>query len=270
MKKTTKAFQLDAYPNPVELGYYSDKKVWYPINYYLEPNQGEAFIRGEGCLKTVKWKKVTLDPCSNPYTAEQIKAVADEYGMLASFGMIQGWGRCNLFSDSSYGLDYTKYEVANMGTLGKLYDDYTDVVQRVGDSFVEGLLSNGFKLNGDIAKGWLWYGYIDEENYGKLIGQVGIYENHLHPLQHVDHCLGNVFFGGRTLPMFNPMSFDTMLEKLFYHKYFEKDDRLNDKKSRKMLDKIVSVHDRIEHLTGSKEIADNFHEVFKSQEKLVA
>jgi hypothetical protein len=265
MTKTSNAYNLNAYPNPVELGYYPKNKTWYPINHYFEPNDGTVFIRGEGRLKIGKWKKVTLDPLPNPYTAEQIKEVADEYGLFAAMGMIQGWGRCNLFADNSCGLDYVKYEVANMATLGKVYDEFTDVVQEVGDNFIQGLLKHKFKLNGTIEKGWLWYDYKNENDCGQLVGMVGIYERiKLHPLQYVDHYLGPSIFACRILPMFNPMDFDLMLAKLFYYRHYSK----NGKRSEKMLDKIVSVHDRIQHLTGSKRIADSFEKIFEANKKV--
>jgi len=263
MKKTSKAFQLDPMPDPVLIKLCKKNKKWYPIDDSYS-DKGESFIRGQGWVKTGKWKEHTIQPLSNPFTAKEIKTVADEFGFNAAMGMIQGWSRCSLFHDNSYGLDYVKMEIANMATLGELYDTYTDLIQSIGDEFIANLLKKGFKLDGNIEKGWLWYNYVDENNFGQLVGQVGIYENiWLHPLQHVDHCIGGRILGGRILPMFNPISFDSMLMTLFNNKYYSKDF----KKSRKMLAKIVSVHDRIAHLT-TKTIADKFRRIFEAQEKL--
>jgi len=262
MQKTSKAFQLDPMPDPVLIKLCKKDKKWYPIDTSYT-DKGKNFIYGQGWVKTDKWKEHTIQPLSNPFTAKEVKDVADEFGLNAAMGMIQGWGRGCLFHDRSYGLDYTKMEVANMATLGELYDTYTDLVQSVGDEFIANLLKKGFKLEGSIEKGWLWYN-SDENNPGNLVGQVGIYETvWLHPLQHVDHCIGGRILGGRVLPMFNPISFDSMLMTLFFYKYYSKDYKRSDK----MLAKIVSVHDRIAHLT-TKTIADKFHRIFEAQELL--
>ena len=259
MKKTSKAFQLDPMPDPVTIKFNKKDQKWYPVD-DSSTDKGQNFIYGQGWVKTGKWKEHTIQPFSNPFTAKEVKAVADEFGLNAAMGMIRGWGNCSLYGDRSYGLDYTKMEVANMATLGELYDTYSDVIQSIGDEFIADLLKKGFKLNGSIENGWLWYNYIDENNPGNLVGQVGIYETiYLHPLQHVDHCIGGRIFGGRILPSFNPISFDSMLMTLFHNKYYSKDF----KKSDKMLAKIVSVHDRIAHLT-TKTIADKFHRIFEA------
>jgi len=258
MKKTSKAFQLDPMPDPVTIKFNKKDQKWYPVDDSYT-DKGKNFIYGLGWVKTDKWKEHTIQPLSNPFTAKEVKTVADEFGLNAAMGMIQGWFY-SLYNDRSYGLDYTKMEVANMATLGELYDTYSDVIQSIGDEFIADLLKKGFKLNGSIENGWLWYNYIDENNPGNLVGQVGIYETiYLHPLQHVDHCIGGRIFGGRILPSFNPISFDSMLMTLFHNKYYSKDF----KKSDKMLAKIVSVHDRIAHLT-TKTIADKFHRIFEA------
>ena len=262
MKKMTKAFQLDPMPDPVELHYYPKNKAWYADNGY---EKGKIFIKGEGYKKVTKtWKHEKVAPLSNPFTAEELKAVADKYGLNGAMAMIQGWGCGCLLNDCSIGLFYAKYEVANMATLGKQYDDFTDAVQAIGDMFIDGLLSKGFNIKGNREKGSLWYGYKNENEYGHLTGFTGVYENiKLHPLLHIDHSIGVSFMAGRVLPMFNPITFDDMLVQLFNSKYYMKDGE----KARKMLNKYVSVYDRIRHLAGL-ESADAIKSIFELQEKL--
>jgi len=262
MKKMTRAFQLDPMPEPVELHCYPKNKTWYADNGY---EKGKIFIQGEGYKKITKtWKHETVAPLSNPFTAEGLKAVADKYGLNGAMAMVQGWGSGCLLNDGSYGLMDAKYEVANMATLGKQYDDYTDTVQVIGDTFIEGLLSKGFSIHGNREKGSLWYDYKNENEYGHLTGFTGVYEKiKLHPLLHVEHSIGISFMASRVLPMFNPISFDDMLVQLFFSKYYTKDF----KKSDKMLDKYVSVYDRIRHLAGL-ESADAIKSIFELQEKL--
>ena len=264
MNKMSKAFHLEPMPDPVTLRLHPKEKVWYPVR---KSDDKELFICGKGCIKITKtWKTATIQPFSNPYTAEEVKNVADEYGLNAVMGMIGGWGACSLFSDNSYGLRSVQYEVANMATLGKAYDDFTDIVQVIGDKFIDGLLKKNFTLQGTREKGSLWYDYKSSNDYGSLVGFTGIYEKvKLHHLQYVEHSIGPSFLGCRVLPMFDPIGFDNMLTTLFYYKYYTEDR----KKYEKMIDKYVSVHDRIEHLT-TKGIADSFHKIFEAQKDLTS
>jgi hypothetical protein len=256
MKKMTRAFQLDPMPEDVELHYYPRHKKWYANNGYKD---GHIFIMGHGYKKMTKtWKHETVKALPE-LTAEGLKAVADKYGINGALAMVRGWGAGCLLNDNSYGLTYAKFEVANMATLGKAYDEFTDAVQTIGDCFIEGLEKRGFKL--DYKS--LWYNYIDSDNFGSLVGFCGVYERiKLHPLLHVDHSLHIPIVGGRILPMFNPMSFDTMLESLFYHRYGQ-----DFKRTDKALAKYVSVYDRIKHLAGAK-AAKGIEKIFELQKTL--
>lgn len=262
MKKTSQAFQLDSMIEPVTLFRNPKDKKWYPKTHFYECNKNQIFIYGQGWVKVDKWKQVTIDPLTNPFTAEQLKTVADEYGLNAAMGMIKGWSSSSLFDDNSIGLDVVKYEVANMTTFGKVYDIYSNHVQKVGDAWVKGLLDNGFTMDGTIENGWLWHNYKNENDCGELLGKCGIYGKvKLHPLQHVNHNIGY----GRVPPMFNPISFDKLLETLFRAIYLKPDNDYS--KVDAMLKKIESVEDRIKHLT-TKEIAEGIASIFEAQKEL--
>ena len=265
MKKTTKAFQLNPMQEPVTIKLNPKDKTWYPqTHFYADKN--EIFIYGQGWVKTDKWKEQVIQPFQDPYTAQEVKTIADEYGFNAAMGMIGRGNNQSLFDDNGCGSDYTKYEVANMTTLGKVYDDYTTLVQSIGDAFIANLLKKEFTLHGKVEKGLLWHNYKSEDDPGNIVGSVGIYDKvHLHPLQHVEHCIGMSIFGCRCLPMFNPMTFDDMLMRLFFYKYYSE----NGRKSRKMLDKCVSVRDRIAHLT-TETIATSFNKIFEVQDTFEA
>jgi len=254
MKKSTKAFQLNPMPESVLIHYYPKEKTWYPDNSY---EKNSIFIRGKGHVKMTKaWKHETIEPLPE-LTAEALQKVASKYGLNGAMSMVQGWGKCCLKNDTSFGLDSAKYEVANMVTFGKQYDEFTDAVQKIGDDFIEGLLSKGFTLKGNT----LWYGYKNETDCGKLVGFTGIYEKiKLHPLLYIDHSLGRSFMAVRVPPMFDPIGFDNMLTTLFYFKH-------GLDKSRKMLQKYVSVYDRIKHLAGAKS-AKGIKSIFELQKKL--
>ena len=258
LKKMSQAFQLDPMPEAVTIAYSKKDKKWYPIDsHYID--KGKVYIYGQGWIKVDKWEQKTIQPLSNPYTAKEIKVVYDQYGYNVAMGMVQGWCNQSLFTDQSCGLSYTKYEIANMGTLGKAYDEYTDLVQEIGDKFIQNLLKKRFTIHGTIEKGGLWHDYKNKNDCGELIGSVGIYETiHLHPLQHVEHNIGMSFMASRILPSFNPITFDDMLVTIFIKIY---------KNHRAMLDKYVSVHDRIQHLT-TKKIADSFEQIFEMEKEL--
>lgn len=262
----TTAYQLERMTEPVRIALNPADKKWYPINGIYKDD--ELFIMGKGRVKIGKWKKETLNPLPE-LKAEFLKPIYDLYGINVAMGMISGWGGVSLYHDNSYGLNGTKYEVINMALLGKQYDDFTDKVQVIGDNFIQGLCSNGFMIQGTMEKGSLWYDYKDENNYGCLVGSVGIYERvRLHPLQHIEHFLGMAVIGCRILPQFDPISFDSLLVKLFMSRYY-KDNEGNSRfeKADKMLNEIVSVKDRIAHLSSQKS-ADEIASIFSLQKEL--
>jgi len=257
MKKTSRLFVLEPMTSDVELVYVRSQKDWFPIG----PSYGEKheiFVRGKGWLDMRKWKnvkQVTLKPLKE-ITGKALKEVKDQYGYKAAMGLVRGWGGQCLYHDNSFGLDYAKLEFYNACDLGELYDKYTDVLQRVGDAFVASLLEHGFRMDGKC----LWYG-------DKLVGFCGVYEKiKLHPILHIDHCVGSYSFMGRMLPVWNPMSFETMLFHLFYAKY----DLADDKKRKKFEKKYdnMSVKDKIADLT-TEEIASSFEQIFEANEKYI-
>ena len=255
MRKTSKAYQLKPM-SEVTIAYSKKDKKWYPID-----NPKELFIEGKGRIKIDEWEQKQIKPLSDPYTAKEIKEVYEKYGYCVALGMIKGWSNQSFFADGSIGLRCIKHEIDNMMVMGQLYDDYTDIVQEVGDKFIEGLKNNDFVIEGDVTKGWLRY-------KKESVGQIGIYNSiHLHPLQHIEHYIGMSFLANRISPSLNPITFDKMLVKLFVSKYRlpDNDYSLSDD----MLSKYVSVHDRIEHLT-TKKIADGFEKIFKFEERLNA
>jgi len=239
MRKSTKAFQLQAMTEPVTFVIQPRTKKLFPVD---DPEAKEHFIYGEGHKKTAKWKRITIDPLSDPFTAEEIAAVADEHGWPAPLGMVQGWGRYCLANGQSCGLSYHKHEVFTMAKYGKVYDEFTDKVQAIGDKFVASLLSKGFRMEGKI----LWY---DD----RIIGSTDRFR--LHPIQYIDHCLMGMLW---TPPMFNPMELDDLMVKLFIGKYG------TGKVYERNIDKIVSVKDRIASLT-TKTIAKEIESIYELQ-----
>jgi len=254
LMKTSKLFVLEPMENDVELVYVRSQKKWLPVGPSWG-NENHIFVRGKGWLDMRKWKNVkraTLKPLKE-ITAAQLKKVKDEYGYSAAMGLVRGWGGTSLHHDNSIGLNYAKLEFCNACDLGELYDKYTDVLQRVGDAFIAGLLKNGFRMEGKT----LWYG-------DRLVGFCGVYETiKLHPILHVDHCVGSYSFMGRMLPNWNPMTFETVLFKLVYAKYDLGDDKKR-KKYQKTWDN-TSVRDKIADLT-TEEIASSFEEIFAANE----
>ena len=269
MNKMTHAYQLGAMTIPTTLVFNKKNNTWYPLNDAHNKDtkwENELFVSGEGHFKVSKWKKEIIQPLET-LTAEGLKPIYDKYGLNAVLGMVKGWGSCSLFHDNSMGLSYVKYEVLNMALIGKPYDTFTDKVQEIGNHFIEALLNNGFTIQGNIAKGSLWYNYVDENNYGYLAGFVGLYEKiQLHPLQYLDHYIGRSFYAAHMPPSFDPDSFDDMLMKLFQAKYYDKEADDAFKKSEDMLKEIVSTKDRIAHLTNDK-VAEEIASIFDIQKK---
>ena len=251
MEKTSRLFTLKPMESDVELVYVRSQKKWLPIG--SMDDKDHIFVRGKGWLDMRKWKNVkraTLKPIKK-ITAAALKSIKDEYGYQAAMGLVQGWGRQSLYHDNSYGLDYAKLECCNACDLGDVYDKFTDVLQRVGDNFIAALQENGFRMEGKT----LWYG-------DKLVGFSGVYEKiKLHPILHLDHCVGNVLFG-RVLPIWNPMSFETMMFHLFYAKY-NLGDEIRNKEFEQRFDNM-SVQDKIADLTN-EEVAKSFQEIFEAQ-----
>jgi len=254
MKKTSRLFVLEPMENDVELVYVRSQKKWLPVGpSYGDPNH--IFVRGKGWLNMKKWKNVkraTLKPLKE-ITGKALKEVKDQYGYAAAMGLVRGWGGQSLHHDNSIGLHGAKLEFYNACDLGELYDKYTDTLQRVGDAFIAGLLENGWRMDGKT----LWY-------EDRLAGFCGVYEKiKLHPILHADHSVGAIF-GGRILPNWNPITFETMLFSLWYTKYDMGDDSKR-KKYEKVWDN-TSVRDKIADLT-TEEIASSFEEIFETQKE---
>ena len=240
MKKFTRAFQLEPIKNPVKVT--EIKGVNYPYDTSYTMNN-EVFIRGQG-LKKVSNTIAIIKPLPENWTAENIQEIGKKYGVYVAMGMLQGWGTCSLFDDGSIGLDYAKHEVVNMVKYGLLYDQYTDMLQKIGNDFIRCILKNGYRIDGK----WLYY----KDN---LIGMTGMYETiHLHPLQHVDHCLRGLV---NIPPLFDSISFDRLLVTLI----MEQDN------SEKKLDTFISVRDRIAYLS-TDDIANNFEKLFELETKM--
>lgn len=262
MKKHTSVFQLGPMQEPVTIALIDD--IWIPLR---SPDAKDVFVYGKGTIKIGKKTKKEIIPALETITAKDLKIVKDQYGYNAMLGMIQGWGSNCLFHDNSCGLSYAKMEAYNMADIGEPYDIFTDKVQGIGDHFIEALLANGFSIQGTPEKGTFWYGYKDENDCGHLAGFCGLSEKvQLHPLAHIDHSTG----GFRVLPMrmppqFDPISFDSLLTTLFFSRYYSEGyDKVD-----KMLEEIVSVRDRIAHLT-SPEIADEIGSIFELQKEYLS
>lgn len=256
--KDTKAFSLKPMEK-VELVKIDFKdKLGKMVHMWVPPKNASdkhIFVYGKGLIKIPKKAEHAFPtPLSEDWTAEQIKVVYNQYGFSGAQGMLHGWGNLSLWDDMSYGLAYYKHELGNMCLYGKSYDEFTDKVQEIGNKFVAKLLDDGFRLEGDK---WLWYGK-------NLVCDL---RNHpIHPLRFIDHCVHGLF---PIAPSFNSIGFDTMLEKLFVGKYGMSDDYGGSgrKGARPILDRIVSVRDRIAHLTN-EEIADSFQDIFELQKRL--
>jgi len=233
--KNTRVFQLGAYPVPTTVVLDKKNDEWWPHGNY---DDKEIVVMGKGVFKCAKWKRETIQPLS-PFTARNMATVGSVYGYHAVLGMIRGWGANSLFHDQAYGLTYAKCEVANMIRFGEMYDNYTDTVQKIGDSFVAGLTASGFRIDGTVEKGTLWYG----DNL------TGFTDNlRIHPLQHVDHCL----CGFPTSPSFNAVNFDGVLVRLMLA-------------AGRDPDAVVSCKERIAVLTGNSELPEHFEEIFEMQ-----
>jgi len=269
--KMTRLFQLKpmtaTHEDGIELVYVRKEKKWFPVgSHSSDPNQ--LFIKGRGWIDMSKWKNVKrayVKPLQM-ITAKALKEVKDAYGYEAAMGMVKGWGGSCLFHDGSFGLDYAKLECSNACDLGEAYDKFTDVIQDIGDKFIAALLENGFYMTGS----WLYYGdeaKKDTDGFGSLIGQTGIYEKiKLHPLQHIDSCVGKYSFMGRMLPIWNPIDFEQMLFPLFYAKHNMRDEK-NFETFTERRDNM-SVSDQIADLTND-EVAKSFEGIFAAQEKFI-
>lgn len=237
--KSTRAFSLKPMEK-VELVWVKggDGMIWVPLQ---DGQKTHVFVYGRGCVKIpAKAKKVLMEPLPENWTAEQVKKVCEEYGISGAQSMLKGWGNQSLWDDRSYGLAYHKAEVGNMCRYGKVYDDFTDEVQEIGDGFVSGLLSNGFRMEGK----WMWHG----ENLALDSSRTSA-----HPLMYVDHLIFGVC---RVSPIFDSLSFDGLLAKLFVARCGSKSDYV--------LGKKVSVRDRIAYLTDKK-TADAVGSIFELQ-----
>ena len=130
-----------------------------------------------------------------------------------------------------------------MATFGKAYDDFTDKVNELGQRFIKSLMrQGGYHFEGN----WMYY---KEE----IVGQVGLYETvKLSPLQHITHLLKGIV---HTPPMFDTITWDEFLIHLLTVR----------RNGLRLLDKYVSVKDRIKFLTTQK-IANDFEEIFTWQQ----
>ena len=255
MRKMTKAFKLKAMTEQVRAFQYikngEEKKSWLPLsdsNFHEVANGGKIFIRGKGTFKLGKRMQASIvDVPRLPFnwTAADIKKTADDFSLAVAEGLLQGWGSQSLFQDSSVALCYAKHELYNMAYFGKAYDDFTDKVDKVGQRFIKSLLHKDYHLDG------AWFSY--KKNAGDIaMGQAGLYEEiRLSPLQHIDHLLQGIV---HTAPMFDPITWDKLMVKLIAAR----------RNSRALLDKYVSVKDRIKFLTTQK-IANDFEQIFEWQ-----
>jgi len=240
IRKMTKAYQLEPMTEPVRAVQY--KKEWYPVT---EDNlkDTQIFIYGKGWKKITDSMKKTLTIVPNlttGWTAQDIKKVTDKFSLDVAYGLLKGCGG-SVFSDNSYGLAYAKHEILNMAYFGKLYDEFTDKVHELSQRFIKTLFHKGYHFEG----AWLYY--MDE-----LIGQAGLYESiWLSPLQHIEHLLKGMV---HLQPQLDPVGLDEMLVKLI----------IAQPDSETLLEKYVSVKDRIKYLTTQK-IADDFEQIFTWQ-----
>lgn len=237
MKKSTPAFQLYPVKN-VNIVYYPKQKKWYPIE---DNNQDSIFIKGLGHKKITKtWKFKIIDSLPDEFTAEQLKNIYNEYGFNVVQGMVSSYENSNhsLFYDHSIYLDYVKYELLNVCKYGKLYDEFTDKFQKIGDEFIHKLYENGYSVKGHF----LYY-------KSKLIDS----DIKLHILQYIEHSLFRMVL---ISPSFDPIRFDTTLRKLILGQYSDYKEA-----NRVLNEEIVSVKDRIKYLSNSK-IADDVASIF--------
>jgi len=252
MRKMTKAYQLKAMTEQVRAFQYKKKgeePKWLPLSesdFHGVANGEQVFIRGNGWKKLGTRMRATIvevPRLPEEWTAANIKEVADKFSLEVAEGLLQGWGSQSLFHDNSVGLSYAKHELFNMAYFGKAYDDFTDKVNELGQRFIKCLLrKRGYHFEG----AWMYYG---EE----IVGQVGLYESvWLSPLQHIEHLIKGVL---HVQPMFDPIKFDEMLMKLIAVR----------RNSRALLDKHVSVKDRIKFLSTQK-LANDFEQIFTWQQ----
>jgi hypothetical protein len=252
-RKLTPVYQLGPYAKEVIMALDPKEKKWFPMSSYTYDGK-QCFIYGRGYVKTGKWKKETVAPLAE-MTAEALKIVADQYGVNAAMGMVASRGYDSLFHDpdslfhdQSCGLFRAKCEVRNMVRYGKQYDQFTDMVQEIGDKFIDGLVANGWTYINNKA---LWWDY--EGTYPRLASsdKFGI-----HPAEHIEHCI--IYpFGSK--PTFNALTLDDMVSYLITLRYSKDGDYSECDRIR---EQYVSTKDRIAHLTGKTSIAERFEEIF--------
>jgi hypothetical protein len=238
MKKSSRAFQLNSIQEHVvhatKVG-----NMWYPC----KEEDTELFIRGKGWIK-LKGEKSEIGNLPVEWTAKHLQYYYSLGSLAVCEGLLEGWGSYSLYQDGSYGLNYAKAEVANMIRFGKIYDEFTNYVQEIGDKFIANL-REGYRIEG----GTLWY----KDHLICFLDRV-----HLHPLMHVEHLIKGLV---PIRPSFNPISFDRMLVALLVGK----DCQENPGKHLNLThDRVVSVHDRIAYLSNEA-IADSIGKIFEMQ-----
>ena len=239
MKKHSRAFQLNSIQDHVVCVIKVDN-IWYPC----KVDDTELFIRGKGWVK-LKGEKPEVGNLPVEWTAENIQYYHKFYGSMAVCGgLLEGWGNNSLYQDGSYGLDYAKAELQNMAIFGKVYDEYTDYVQKVGNEFIANL-REGYR----IERGTLWY----KDHLICFLDRV-----HLHPLMHVEHLIKGLV---PIRPSFDPISFDRMLVKLLVAESLYEDPSNT---TNMIHDRVVSVYDRIAYLSN-EEVAKMFDVIFEKQ-----
>jgi hypothetical protein len=223
------------------------KKVLYPI----EKDAKKVFVYGTGWVKAPKKGLVRVDNLPIEFTAEDVKKAYDKYGWHVVFGLLQDIGRFSLFEDRSYYLEFIHPEILNMCRWGRVYDEFTDKVQAIGDRFVGKLKERGYREQGN--------GFYFNEQFLFFTDR----ETPIHPLRYVEHCHGFRFFQSK--PHFNSIAFEKMLVEIIFNRYYEIGNKGKEMvRIDEIMEKYVSVRDSIAFLTDEG-IADEIGGIFELQ-----
>ena len=231
MKKSSKAYQLNSMQSivfAIECKDKTGKKAWYPI----EKDAKNVFIHGTGWVKVSKKGLVRVENLPIEFTAEDVKRVYDKFGWHVVLGLLQDGGRHSLFEDRSYYLEFIHPEILNMCRWGKLYDEFTDKVQAIGDRFVGKLKERGYEERGN--------GFYHGEQFLFFTDR----DTPIHPLRYISHCHDFRFF--QSNPQFNPIEFEKMLVAIIFNRYYEIGNKGKEMaKIDEIMERYVSVRDRI-------------------------